>query len=71
MSANSSNVAFGLLLISGGPDRIDTNGAMPELAAAIAKSEDSPCEMSASTAQILPVNGLLRLVTSSQVVPSD
>ena len=44
---------------------------MPELAAATAKSEDSPCEMSASIAQILPVNGLLRLVTSIQVLPSD
>ena len=42
MSANSSNVAFRLLLISGGPERIETSGAMPELAAAIANSEDSP-----------------------------
>ena len=71
MSANSSNVAVPLPDSAAGPDRIDTCGAIPVLAAAITNSADSPLAMSASSeAQIFPVNGLLVSVTSIQVVPS-
>ncbi len=70
MSANSSNVAVPVLATGGGPERIDTSGAMPVLAAAITKSADSPLPISASAAQIFPMNGLFSVVTSIQVVPS-
>jgi hypothetical protein len=54
-----------------GPDRIDTCGAIPVLAAAITNSADAPLAMSASSDEhILPVNGLFVSVTSIQVVPS-
>ena len=70
MSENSSNVAVPLFASAGGPERIETCGAMPVLAAAIANI-GAPERMSASSvAQIVPVNGLLVSVTSTQVEPS-
>src|ERR671915_403064 len=65
-STKNSKVAALLLLTGGGPETIETNGATPWVAAAMAKIPASPLPMLASAAQTCPVNGLLVVVTSIQ-----
>ena len=71
MSENSSKVAVPLFDSTGGPERIETCGAIPVLAAAMANIGAVERTSASSVAQIVPVNGLLVSVTSAHVEPSS